>query len=67
LAEVATSNALRDALNVVRRNVDMNRHRIQDLDRIVLGDVSIPEFGSFEIRAETLARNAAQIRSRTFQ
>lgn len=67
MAEIATSNSLRDALALIRRNVDMNRHRIQDLDKIVFNDVVFPDVGSFEVRAELVARSLTQPRTRTFQ
>ncbi len=64
---MAFSNALKDALSQIRRNVDMNKSRIQDLDRIVFNEVNVPELGSFEIKAETLAKSISQVRSKTFQ
>jgi hypothetical protein len=47
LAEVASSNAMRESLNRLKRNIDSNRARIGDLERVLLEGVTFPEVGSF--------------------
>ena len=67
LAEVATSNAYRDAVNQIRRNVDLNRFKIQDLEKIVFNEVRLPELSSYDIKADMLVRGTVQARSLSFQ
>lgn len=66
MAEVAASNAIRESINRLKKNLETNRSRIGDLDRIILDGVSIPEVGGFEIKADTLTKDGAQSRSRTY-
>ena len=66
LAEVASANAIREAINRLKRNLEMNKSRIGDLDRVIMEGVSIPEIGSFEIKGDLLARDGAQSRSSTY-
>lgn len=56
LAEVATSNNLKDAINKIKRNVDVNRSKVGELEKIILEGVVLPEVGNFEIRSEALTR-----------
>lgn len=49
----------------MKKNFEINRSRIGDLERIILEGVNIPEVGGFEIRADTLTKDGAQSRSRT--
>lgn len=36
MAEVATSNALREAVNRLRKNIQTNKSRIGDLERVIM-------------------------------
>ena len=56
LAEVAASNAVRESLNKLRRNVDTNKSRMGDLERVIFEGVAFPEAGSFEIKADVLTK-----------
>jgi len=67
LAEVATSNALRESLNRVRKNIDSNKSRVGDLERTILDGVTFPDVGSFEIRGDVLTKEGAASRSKGFQ
>ena len=67
LAEVASSNAFRESLNKIKRNVDTNRSRIGDLERTIFEGVTFPEAGSFEIRADVLTKEGALSRSKGYQ
>lgn len=67
LAEVASSNALRESLNKLRRNLDTNKSRVGDLERMILDGVTFPETGSFEIRADVLTKDGANSRSSGYQ
>ena len=40
LAEVASSNALKENLNRIRRNIDTNRSRVGDLERTIFEGVA---------------------------
>lgn len=66
LNEVASSNAMREAINRLKRNLEMNKSRIGDLDRTIMEGVIIPEIGSFEVKGDLLAKDGAQSRSHTY-
>lgn len=67
MAEVATSNALRESLNRVRKNIDSNKSRVGDLERTILDGVTFPDVGSFEIKGDVLTKEGAASRSKGFQ
>ena len=67
MAEVASSNSFRESLNRMKRNIDSNRSRIGDFERIILEGVIFPEAGSFEIKADVLTKDGALSRSRGYQ
>jgi hypothetical protein len=67
LAEVASSNTMRESLNRLKRNIDLNRAKIGDLERVLLEGVTFPEVGSFEIKADLLAKDGAISRSKSYQ
>ncbi len=56
---------MRECINRLKKNFEIHKSRIGDLDRIILEGVNIPEVGGFEIRADTLTKDGAQSRSRT--
>lgn len=66
-AQVAASNALRESLNKLKRNVDTNRSRVGDLERMIFEGVAFPEVGSFEIKADALLKDGASSRSQGYQ
>lgn len=63
LAEVAASNAM----NRIRRNIETNRNRIGDLERVILEGVNFSEVGSFDIKADVLTKEGASSRSKGYQ
>jgi hypothetical protein len=67
MAEVATSNALREAVTRIRKNIETNRSRIGDLERVLLEGVNFPDVGSFEIKADILATDGASSRTNGYQ
>ena len=67
LAEVASSNALRESLNRVKRNIETNRSRIGDLERTILEGVTFPDVGSFEIKGDILTKDGSLSRSKGYQ
>lgn len=67
MAEVATSNALREALTRLRKNIESNRSRIGDAERVILEGVSFPDVGGFDIKADILAKDGASSRSKAYQ
>ena len=67
LAEVASSNALRESLNRVKRNIETSRSRIGDLERTILEGVTFPDVGSFEIKGDILTKDGALNRSKGYQ
>ena len=64
---MAASNALRESMNKLRRNVDSNKSKVGDLDRIIFEGVVLPEIGSFDIKADALTREGAMSRSSGYQ
>ncbi len=64
---MATSNALREAVQRIRRNIETNRSRVGDLERVIFEGVNFPDLGSFEIKADILAKDGAASRSKGFQ
>ena len=44
----------------------MNRHRMGELERVLMEGVIIPDIGGFQIRADLLAKDGALSRSRSF-
>lgn len=62
-SEVAASNAI----NKIRKNIEMNKSRIGDLERIILDGVNFSEIGSFDIKADVLARDSSLSRSKVYQ
>ena len=67
LAEVASSNGLKESLNRIRKNIDNNRSRVGDLERAIFEGVAMGEIGSFEIRSDLLTQEGAQSRSKAYQ
>lgn len=67
MSEVATSNALREAVNRIRKNIETNRSRIGDLERLIFEGVTFPDVGSFDIKADILAKDGAASRSMGYQ
>ncbi len=68
MAEVAASNAFRESLNKVKRNIDTNKSRLgADVERLVLEAVSLPDFGSFDIKSDLLTKEGAQSRGGAFK
>lgn len=67
MAEVATSNALREAVNRIRKNIETNRSRVGDLERLIFEGVNFPDVGSFDIKADILAKDGAASRSKGYQ
>lgn len=67
MAEVATSNALREALARIRKNIETNRSRVGEVERIILEGVTFPDVGNFDIRADVLAKDGASSRSKGYQ
>ena len=63
MAEVAASNAM----NRIRKNIEANRARIGDLERVILEGVNFSEVGSFDIKADILTKDGASSRSKGYQ
>jgi hypothetical protein len=42
LAEVAACNAFKDSIVKLKKNLEINRIRIGELDKVILNGVSIP-------------------------
>jgi len=66
MAEVSASNAFREAFNRLKKNIDTNRSKIGDLERVIFDGVVIPE-GNFEIRSDVLTKDGASSRSGSYQ
>ena len=58
---------MREALNKLKRNVNTNKSKMGDLERLIFEGVAFPEAGSFEIKADLLTKDGAMSRSKGFQ
>ena len=67
LAEVANSTALRDALNTIKRNMENNRFKIGDAEKIIFNGVTFPDVGSLDIKADSFSESNLASRSRVLQ
>ena len=48
MAEVASSNALREAMNAIQRNINTNKSKLgADAERLIMETVRLPEIGNF--------------------
>jgi hypothetical protein len=63
MAEVASSSMM----NKIRKNIEANRAKIGDLDKLILDGVNFTDVGSFDIRADQLTRDGAGSRNRGYQ
>ena len=54
-------------MNKLKRNIDVNRSRVGELEKVLLEGVIIPEIGSFEIKADLLTKDGALSRSKSYQ
>ena len=66
MAEVASADAMRAAIMKMKNNIEFNRSRIGDLERIIMEGVTIPDVGSYEVRASQLAKDGSQPRSQQY-
>lgn len=67
LSEVASTNLFKDSIERLRKNLEKNKSRIGELDRLILEGVTLPEVGSFDIKADSLIKDGTQSRTRTYQ
>lgn len=55
VAELAASTAFREALNRIKRNIETQRYKLGDAEKIIMDGVVIPDFGNFDIKADIFA------------
>jgi hypothetical protein len=71
VAELAVSTVYRDAFARLKRNVELNRYKVAESERLIFDGVNIPEVaevGNIDIRAETFTSGAGLAnRSRVLQ
>lgn len=67
VAEVANCSAFRDAFARLKRNVDINKFKIGDLDKLIFEGVTIPEVGNFDIKSDIFSDGSLTSRSRIYQ
>ena len=51
----------------MRKNIETNRSRIGESERIIFEGVNFPDFGSFDIKADALTKDGASSRTKSFQ
>ena len=66
MAQVASADAMKSAIMKMKNNLEFNRSRIGDLERIILEGVVIPDVGGYEIRAQQLTKDGSQPRSQHY-
>jgi hypothetical protein len=54
-------------MNKIRKNIETNRNKIGDLDKIILEGVNFADVGALDIKADTLTKEGAVSRSRGYQ
>jgi hypothetical protein len=64
---VAISASLKEALNKIKKNMELQKYKLGDAERLIMDGVVIPDVGSFDINADIFAENALSSRSRVFQ
>lgn len=67
MAEVAASMALKEALNKIKKNIETNRYKLGEAEKIIMEGVVIPEVGSFDIKSDIFNESALASRSRIYQ
>lgn len=67
LAELAVSAAFRDAFSRIRRNIEAQRYKLGDAEKIVMEGVVVPDLASLDIKADIFSEGALASRSRVFQ
>ena len=58
---------MKDALNRIKRNIETNRYKLGEAERIVMDGVIIPDVGSFDIKSDVFSENSLSSRSRVYQ
>ena len=66
LAEVAASNAMKSSIAKIRNNLEFNRSRIGESERIIMDGVALPELGNFDIRPDSLTRDRSGPRTQAY-
>jgi hypothetical protein len=67
MAEVAASNAMKETINKIQRNLNNNRSKLGgDAERLIMDSINFAEIGNFEIRSDLLTKEGAQSRSSSF-
>lgn len=51
----------------MRKNIETNRSRIGEAERIIFEGVNFPDVGSFEIKADALTKDGASSRTKAAQ
>lgn len=67
VAEVANCTAFRDAINRLKRNVDLNRFKLAETEKLIFEGVTFPDVGNFDIKSDVFSEGTLTSRSRVFQ
>ena len=67
IAEVTNCSQLKEALNKIKKNIEVNRYKLGETERIIMEGVVIPEVGNFDIKADAFNENTLSSRSRVHQ
>jgi chromosome segregation ATPase len=65
VAEVANCIALNEALSRIRKNIEVNRYKLGEAERLIMEGVNIPEVGNFNIKIDAFSEKTLSSRSRT--
>lgn len=57
---------MKESISRLKKNLEFNRSRIGDLERVIFEGVNLPEIGGFDIRADVLTKDGAQSRSKVY-
>ena len=67
IAEVTNCSQLKEVLNKIKKNIEVNRYKLGEAERIVMEGVVIPEVGNFDIKVDAFNENTLSSRSRVHQ
>jgi hypothetical protein len=52
--EISTSIQIKEAMYKVKRNIELNRNKVPNLEQLILNEVKFPDIQSFEIKSTSL-------------
>lgn len=57
----------RDAINRIKKNLEMNRYKLGDSEKLILDGVTLVDIGNFDIKSDVFSDGSLTTRSRVYQ